>query len=116
MLFSRVRPGVVPAAAAVATAIFVTLCSGCKPAPLGGQRTSPTRSVITSTTTIAGAGVLGNQRRPDESCAPQPAPVDRVPDPLRANAAGVSPAAADVPPNRNASWCSPVTSSTRCVR
>jgi iron complex transport system substrate-binding protein len=32
--------------------------------------------VITSTTKIAGAGVLGNQRRPDESCAADPAPVD----------------------------------------
>jgi len=95
VLFSRVRPGVLPAA--VATAIFVTLCSGCKPAPLGGQRPSPTRSVITSTTTIAGAGVLGNQRRPDESCAPQPAPVDPGPPTRSApNAAGVSPAAAEV--------------------
>ena len=34
------------------------------------------QSVITSTTKIAGAGVLGNLRRPDESCAPDPAPVD----------------------------------------
>jgi iron complex transport system substrate-binding protein len=32
--------------------------------------------VITSTTKIAGAGVLGNQRRPDMSCAPDPARVD----------------------------------------
>jgi iron complex transport system substrate-binding protein len=36
-------------------------------------------SVITSTTKIAGAGVLGNDRRPDESCAAQPAPVDAGP-------------------------------------
>ena len=34
------------------------------------------QSVITSTTKVAGAGVLGNLRRPDESCAPDPAPVD----------------------------------------
>ena len=37
------------------------------------------QTVITSTTRIAGAGVLGNQRRPDESCAPEPAPVDAGP-------------------------------------
>jgi iron complex transport system substrate-binding protein len=35
--------------------------------------------VITSTTKIASAGVLGNQRRPDESCAPDPAPLDPGP-------------------------------------
>jgi len=35
--------------------------------------------VITSTTKIADAGVLGNQRRPDESCAPQPTPPDPGP-------------------------------------
>ncbi len=48
--------------------------------------------MITSTTQIAGAGVLGNQRRPDESCASQPAQPDAGP-PMRTvhNAAGVSP-------------------------
>ena len=35
--------------------------------------------MVTSTTKIATAGVLGNQRRPDESCAPGPARLD--PDP-----------------------------------
>jgi len=40
--------------------------------------------VVTSTTKIADAGVLGNQRRPDESCAPQPAATDPgSPDPQR---------------------------------
>ncbi|BBY07748.1 FeIII-dicitrate-binding periplasmic lipoprotein [Mycobacterium noviomagense] len=77
---------------------MVTLCSSCKPASLGGQHPSSTRSVITSTTTIAGAGVLGNQRRPDQSCAPQPAPADPGPPTRSApNAAGVSPEKADVP-------------------
>jgi iron complex transport system substrate-binding protein len=38
--------------------------------------------VITSTTKIADAGVLGNERRPDESCAPQPAAPDPGP-PIR---------------------------------
>ncbi len=53
--------------------------------------------MITSTTTIAGAGVLGNERRPDESCAPEPAAVDPGP-PMRSapNAAGVNPANTDV--------------------
>jgi iron complex transport system substrate-binding protein len=32
--------------------------------------------VITSTTKVAGAGVLGNDRRPDESCAAEPAALD----------------------------------------
>ena len=45
-------------------------------------------SVVTSTTKIASAGVLGNQRRPDESCAPGPAPLDGPPPgPIR-HAAG----------------------------
>jgi iron complex transport system substrate-binding protein len=53
--------------------------------------------VITSTTEIAGAGVLGNQRRPDESCAPQPAQPDPGPRSRAAhNAAGVQPDAAQV--------------------
>ncbi len=41
---------------------------------LGGPDASPADepTVVTSTTKIAGAGVLGNQRRPDESCAPDP--------------------------------------------
>jgi iron complex transport system substrate-binding protein len=82
------------AAAAVATAISVTVCAGCT---TGGGGPAASRSVITSTTQIAGAGVLGNQRRPDESCAPQPAPVDPGP-PMRLahNAAGVTPDVTDV--------------------
>jgi iron complex transport system substrate-binding protein len=55
-------------------------------------------SVITSTTQIAGAGVLGNQRRPDDSCAPQPAEPDPGPPTRTAhNAAGVQPDVAQVP-------------------
>jgi iron complex transport system substrate-binding protein len=54
--------------------------------------------VITSTTTIAGAGVLGNSRRPDESCAPQPAELDPGP-PTRSvpNAEGIEPPTEEVP-------------------
>jgi iron complex transport system substrate-binding protein len=47
--------------------------------------------MITSTTMIAGAGVLGNERRPDESCATEPAAADPG-SPMRwvRNAAGVA--------------------------
>jgi iron complex transport system substrate-binding protein len=57
----------------------VTLISGCD--SLGGTATQPSAAnpPITSTTKIAGAGVLGNQRRPDDSCAPDPAPLDEGP-------------------------------------
>ena len=68
-------PRVIAAAAAILTAVVVTAIGGC--GKLGG--TAPVAnepSVITSTTKIAGAGVLGNERRPDESCAPDPAPLD----------------------------------------
>ncbi|MBV8862941.1 MAG: ABC transporter substrate-binding protein [Mycobacterium sp.] len=93
VLFRRLRPIV---AAAGATLTSVALCSGCTfGAPGGG---SPSTSVITSTTQIAGAGVLGNQRRPDESCAPQSAESDPGPATRTApNATGVQPDVAHVP-------------------
>jgi iron complex transport system substrate-binding protein len=81
---------------AAATVISALVCTACTTgAPDGG---APSASVITSTTQIAGAGVLGNQRRPDESCAPQPAQPDPGP-PTRAahNAAGVQPDVVQVP-------------------
>src|SRR5271157_6604500 len=82
--------------AAAATAISAALCTGCTTGPPGGSASST--SVITSTTQIAGAGVLGNQRRPDESCAPQPAEPDPGPPTRTApNAAGVQPHEAQVP-------------------
>src|ERR1700739_3957693 len=82
--------------AAAATAISAALCAGCTTGPPGGG-SSPS-SVITSTTQIAGAGVLGNQRRPDESCAPEPAAADAGPAPRTAhNAAGGEPDTAEVP-------------------
>ena len=81
--------------AAAATAISAALCTACTTeSPGGGPSAS---SVITSTTQIAGAGVLGNQRRPDESCAPQPAEPDPGPPTRTAhNAAGVQPDTAQV--------------------
>ncbi|MGO9035704.1 iron-siderophore ABC transporter substrate-binding protein [Mycobacterium sp.] len=81
--------------AAVATAISAALCTGCTTGSPGGG--SSATSVITSTTQIAGAGVLGNQRRPDESCAPQPTEPDPGPPTRTArNAAGVQPDVAQV--------------------
>ena len=81
--------------AAAATAISAALCTACTTESPGGG--SSASSVITSTTQIAGAGVLGNQRRPDESCAPQPAEPDSGPPTRTAhNAAGVQPDTAQV--------------------
>ena len=76
MLIRRLAPGPIAAAAALLTAVVVTSVGGC--GQRGGATSSPAHepTVITSTTKIAGAGVLGNQRRPDESCAPNPLPVD----------------------------------------
>jgi iron complex transport system substrate-binding protein len=82
-------------AVAAVAAISVAWCSGCTS---GSPGRSGSASVITSTTQIAGAGVLGNQRRPDDSCAPQPAEPDPGPSPRTAhNAAGVQPDVAQVP-------------------
>jgi iron complex transport system substrate-binding protein len=69
----------VAASAAIASALATTVVTGC--ASLGGNASpaAAERLVITSTTRIASAGVLGNQRRPDESCAPEPTPVDDGP-------------------------------------
>ena len=78
MLNRREAPRLIAAAAAILTGVVVTALGGCgKP---GGSPPAPVNepSVITSTTKIAGAGVLGNQRRPDESCAADPAPLDPV--------------------------------------
>jgi iron complex transport system substrate-binding protein len=73
------RAGAVVASAAVLTAVVVTLASGCGGQGGSAPSTAGQRSVITSTTKIASAGVLGNQRRPDESCAPDPAALDPGP-------------------------------------
>jgi len=96
VLISGARVGLVAAATAILTAVSVTVISGCgspegsPPSPAGQ------RSVVTSTTKIAGAGVLGNQRRPDESCAPDPAAVDPgPPDREVRHAAGTSTVRAD---------------------
>jgi iron complex transport system substrate-binding protein len=87
-----VRAGVVVTAAAVSVAVSITVITGC-----GKGATPPpgASTVITSTTKIGPAGVLGNQRRPDESCAAQPAAPDPGgPRPVR-HAAGETDVPAD---------------------
>ncbi|HYB81219.1 MAG TPA: iron-siderophore ABC transporter substrate-binding protein [Mycobacterium sp.] len=74
----------------------VLACSGCESGKPGS--TAPTRSLVTPTTQIAGAGVLGNDRRADESCARDAAVADPGPPTRSAhNAAGVNPDVAQVP-------------------
>ena len=89
-----VKPGVLAAGGAILAAVSITVITGCSP---GGTPPPPgSRSLITSTTKIGGAGVLGNQRRPDESCAPQPVAPDPGPPtrPVR-HAAGEAEVPAD---------------------
>ncbi|PRI16615.1 iron-siderophore ABC transporter substrate-binding protein [Mycobacterium shigaense] len=83
--------------AAAAIAAVAVVCSGCgssQPTPKG----SAGHSLVTPTTQIAGAGVLGNDRKPDESCARDAAAADPGPAMRQArNAAGVTPATVEVP-------------------
>ncbi|SON62657.1 putative siderophore-binding lipoprotein YfiY [Mycobacterium simulans] len=89
--FGAMRP-IVTAASLVAA---IAMCSGC------GSDHAPSKaslSVITPTTQIAGAGVLGNDRKPDQSCARDAAAADPGPPTRTAhNAAGVNPDVAQVP-------------------
>jgi iron complex transport system substrate-binding protein len=79
--------------AAVLTLAILTI-SGCG----SDHPSASTRSLITPTTQIAGAGVLGNDRRPDESCARDAAAADPGPKTRQAhNAAGVTPDVVQVP-------------------
>jgi ABC-type Fe3+-hydroxamate transport system substrate-binding protein len=82
--------------AAAVLAVAVLACGACGS---GGSGTSAsTRSLITPTTQIAGAGVLGNDRKPDESCARDAAAADPGPPTRQArNAAGVAPDTVSVP-------------------
>lgn len=84
--------------AALGTAVAVVALNGCgssgdSPAPGGAAPVAG--GVVTSTTRIASAGVLGNDRRPDESCPPEPARLDEGRPPERevrnATGHGVSP-------------------------
>jgi len=100
VLISRPLDRARAARSAVLTAVIVTVvapfATGC--GTLGDQpgAATPMTSIITSTTEIADASVLGNGRRPDESCAPEPAAVDPGPPdrPVR-HAAGETQVRAD---------------------
>jgi iron complex transport system substrate-binding protein len=83
VLIRRPAPRLIAAAAALLTAVVVTAVGGCGQLGGGEASSADEPSVITSTTRIAGAGVLGNQRRPDESCAPNPLPADPDDSPTR---------------------------------
>ncbi|BBY35912.1 FeIII-dicitrate-binding periplasmic lipoprotein [Mycobacterium mantenii] len=92
MLFGVIRPAL-PAAL---TAAVVLACSGCESDKPAGQ--TPTPALITPTTQIAGAGVLGNDRRPDDSCARDAAGADAGSSKRQVhNAAGVEPDVVQVP-------------------
>ncbi len=95
MLFGVIRPAL-PAAATAVTAAVILACSGCGSDKPAGQ--TPARSLVTPTTQIAGAGVLGNDRHPDDSCARDAAAADPGSSkrPVR-NAAGVDPDVVQVP-------------------
>jgi ABC-type Fe3+-hydroxamate transport system substrate-binding protein len=87
--FGVIRPARVLVAGA-ATAAVVVACGGCGSGKSGMGPSA--RSLVTPTTQIAGAGVLGNGRHPDESCARDTAGADPGPATRQAhNAAGVSP-------------------------
>ncbi|MHA7664700.1 iron-siderophore ABC transporter substrate-binding protein [Mycolicibacterium sp. HS_4_1] len=90
MQFPTTRTRRFSASAAVLTALSAaaaTVLTGCSGHTSQPQAASP--APITSTTRIATAGVLGNQRRPDDSCAPDPAALD--PDLIGGSAAGGPP-------------------------
>lgn len=82
------------AAAATLTAVLALLAAGCSEPK--GETPASGSSVVTSTTRIAGAGVLGNQRRPDESCAAEPARLDPA-DATRQVGSGTERGDVDVP-------------------
>ncbi|MGO9227309.1 iron-siderophore ABC transporter substrate-binding protein [Mycobacterium sp.] len=82
------------AAGALVGAVALS-CGGCGS---GQSTTASSRSLVTPTTQIAGAGVLGNDRRPDEACARDAAAADPGPATRQAhNAAGVNPDVVRVP-------------------
>ena len=91
-----IRPTRLVLAAAALAAVAAVACVGCGSSSPGPKASTP--SLITPTTQIAGAGVLGNDRRPDESCARDAAAADPGPPTRQAhNAAGVTPDAVQVP-------------------
>ena len=82
-------------AATVAVAWAISGCWGSPGRPTATPTAGDTSTVMTSTTKIASAGVLGNQRRPDESCAPEAARLDPEPPGPLPHAAGQTAVVAD---------------------
>lgn len=82
MPFPSARESLLAAGVAASFALL-TACGAAETAP-----TAEPGAPITSTTRIAGAGVLGNHRKPDESCAPEPAPAQFPDVPRRVRNAG----------------------------
>lgn len=84
-----------PSLVALSVAAVILTCGACGS---GQSPTKSSRSVLTPTTQIAGAGVLGNDRKPDESCARETAVADTGPPTRPAhNASEVNPEVAQVP-------------------
>lgn len=73
-------------------AVALVLTSAC-----GSDKPAATSSLVTPTTQIAGAGVLGNDRKPDESCARDAAAPDPGPPRPARNVAGAGPGEVQVP-------------------
>lgn len=82
MPFPTARKGLL-AAGVAASFTLLTACGAAETAP-----TTEPGAPITSTTRIASAGVLGNHRKPDESCAPEPAAAQSPDEPRRVRNAG----------------------------
>ncbi len=83
-----------PGALAALAMLAVVWCGACG----SDQPPKASRSLVTPTTQVAGAGVLGNDRKADDSCAREPAAADPGPPTRPAhNAAGVNPDVVQVP-------------------
>ncbi|MGK2868656.1 MAG: iron-siderophore ABC transporter substrate-binding protein, partial [Mycobacterium sp.] len=85
MPFPSARKGLLAVGVAASFALL-TACGAAETAP--GSAPGTGSSPITSTTRIAGAGVLGNHRKPDESCAPEPAAAQSLDAPRRVRNSG----------------------------
>lgn len=90
-----VRAALIRTGVLAAAVMLPAVTAGCSQ-PQGMSPVTPSTSVITSTTKIASAGVLGNQRRPDESCPADPVPPEPG-GPTRRVASGTERGEVDVP-------------------